>query len=114
MLPDSDISMISPQSRSGLRLPPPFVRKPHDFQGMMARAATDASRANYAARPSGPEVITVTGAAGPPRGPAWAGSPSGAKDLDVEVADLLAQRVAVDAQEIGGADLVAAGRGKRC
>src|SRR6478672_4518539 len=34
-------------------------------------------------------------------------------DLDVEVADLLAQGVAVDAQEIGGADLVAARRGQR-
>src|ERR1700736_4781512 len=34
-------------------------------------------------------------------------------DLDVEVADLLAQGIAVDAEEIGGADLVAARRGQR-
>src|SRR6185369_9558646 len=36
-----------------------------------------------------------------------------AKHLDVEIADLLAQRVAVDAEQIGGADLVAACRRQR-
>src|ERR1700686_253620 len=36
-------------------------------------------------------------------------SAAGAIDLDFQVADLLAQRVAIDAKEIGGADLVAAG-----
>src|SRR5689334_14387390 len=34
-------------------------------------------------------------------------------DLDIEVPDLLAQRVAVQAQQVGRADLVAAGRGER-
>src|ERR1700744_5199535 len=34
-------------------------------------------------------------------------------DLNIEVPDLLAQRVAVQAQQVGGADLVAAGRGQR-
>ena len=33
--------------------------------------------------------------------------------LNIEIADLLAQRVAIDAQEIGGPDLVAARSGKR-
>src|SRR2546423_1485667 len=32
----------------------------------------------------------------------------GPKHLDIEVADLLAQRIAVDAKEVGGADLIAA------
>src|SRR5262249_41820681 len=36
-------------------------------------------------------------------------SAAGAEDLDVEVADFLAQSVAVDAQEVGGPDLVATG-----
>ncbi len=35
-----------------------------------------------------------------------------AEDLDVEVADLLAKGVAVDAEQIRGADLIAAGRGQ--
>src|SRR4029453_12183669 len=39
---------------------------------------------------------------------------AGAEYLDVEVADLLAERVAVDAQQIGGADLVATGRSEGC
>ena len=34
-----------------------------------------------------------------------------AENLDVEIADLLAQGIAVDAQQICGADLIAAGRG---
>src|SRR4029077_3943497 len=34
-------------------------------------------------------------------------------DLDFEVADFLGQRVAIDAKEIGGADLIAAGRRQR-
>src|ERR1700729_4168444 len=34
-------------------------------------------------------------------------------DLNVEVADLLAQGVAVEAEQVGGADLVATGRGQR-
>src|SRR5665213_3235995 len=34
-------------------------------------------------------------------------------DLNVEIADLLPQRVAVEAQQVGGADLVAAGRRQR-
>src|SRR5580700_56190 len=41
--------------------------------------------------------------------PAAALSAAGAIDLDFQVADLLAQRIAIDAKEIGGADLVAAG-----
>src|SRR5882672_5370141 len=45
----------------------------------------------------------------PPAG----GLAAGAKDLDIEVADLLAQRIAVDAKKVGGANLVAAGRGQR-
>ena len=41
---------------------------------------------------------------------AWPDSAAaGAIDLDFQIADLLAQRVAVDAQKVGGADLVAAG-----
>src|SRR5215208_7993405 len=39
--------------------------------------------------------------------------PARAHHLDVEVADLLAQRVAVDAEQVGGADLVTAGSGER-
>src|SRR5262249_56792971 len=39
--------------------------------------------------------------------PASAAAP---KHLDVEVADLLAQGVAIDPEQVGGADLVAAGR----
>src|SRR5205814_4110554 len=38
---------------------------------------------------------------------------AGADDLDVEVADLLAKGVAVDPEQVGSADLVAAGRGQR-
>src|SRR5689334_24442485 len=34
-------------------------------------------------------------------------------DLDVEVADLLAQGIAVEAEQVGGANLVAAGGGER-
>src|SRR5438046_9224722 len=37
----------------------------------------------------------------------------GPKDLDVEVADFLTQRVAVDPQQVGGADLIAARSGQR-
>src|SRR5579863_5267703 len=37
-------------------------------------------------------------------------SVTGPIDLDVEVADLLAQGVAVEAQKVGGANLIAAGR----
>src|SRR5580700_5245775 len=40
-------------------------------------------------------------------------SAAGAIDLDFQVADLLAQRIAIDAKEIGGADLIAAGC-RRC
>src|SRR5262245_12410337 len=36
-----------------------------------------------------------------------------ADDLDVEVAELLAQRVAVEAEQLRGLDLVAAGGGER-
>src|SRR6266851_8829054 len=39
--------------------------------------------------------------------------PAAAEHLDVEVADLLAQGVAVETEQIGGADLVAAGRRER-
>src|SRR5438067_4239415 len=39
--------------------------------------------------------------------------PARAHHLDVEVADLLAQRVAVDAEQVGSADLVATGGGER-
>src|SRR5882757_9238034 len=39
-------------------------------------------------------------------------SAAGADDLDVEVADLLAQRVAVDPEQVRGADLVAARGGQ--
>ena len=39
-------------------------------------------------------------------------SAAGAIDLDFQVADLLAQRIAIDAKEIGSADLVAAGCGQ--
>src|SRR5262249_42112979 len=38
---------------------------------------------------------------------------AGAIDLNFEVADFLAQRVAVDPEEIGGADLIAAGGRER-
>src|SRR6201986_2071432 len=41
------------------------------------------------------------------------GLAAAAIDLNIEVPDLLAQRVAVQAEEIGGTDLVAAGRGER-
>src|SRR5437016_3568182 len=41
------------------------------------------------------------------------GSPAAAEHLNVEIADLLAQGVAVDAEQVGGADLVAAGGGER-
>src|SRR6185312_8963020 len=41
--------------------------------------------------------------------PQQVGSEAAAINRDVEVADLLAQRVAVEAEQIGGADLVAAG-----
>src|SRR5882757_10453512 len=34
-------------------------------------------------------------------------------DLNVEVADLFAQRIAVEAEQVGGADLIAAGRRQR-
>src|SRR5580698_11308188 len=44
-----------------------------------------------------------------PEGPVAFSSAAGAIDLDFQVADFLAQRVAIDAKEIGGADLVAAG-----
>ena len=37
---------------------------------------------------------------------------AGAVNLDLEVADLLAQGIAVDTQEIGGADLIAS-RGRK-
>src|SRR5215471_13287116 len=40
-------------------------------------------------------------------------SPAAAEHLDIQIADLLAQRVAVDPEQIGGADLVAAGGGER-
>src|SRR5690348_778055 len=40
-------------------------------------------------------------------------SATGADYLNVQVADLLAQRVPVDAQKIGGPDLVAAGGSER-
>src|SRR6201986_257172 len=40
--------------------------------------------------------------------------PPAAIDLNVEVPDLLAQRVAVEPQEVGGADLVAAGCRECC
>src|SRR6266849_517017 len=40
-------------------------------------------------------------------------SPAGTDDLYFQIPDFLAQRVAIDAQQIGGADLVAAGGGKR-
>src|SRR5690242_17730748 len=48
----------------------------------------------------------------------WDPSPAsplaaGADHLNIEIADLLAQGVAVDAEKIGGPDLVAARRGKR-
>jgi hypothetical protein len=36
-------------------------------------------------------------------------SAAAAEHLDVEIADLLAQRVAIDPEQIGGPDLVAAG-----
>src|SRR5262249_39526722 len=39
--------------------------------------------------------------------------PAGADHLDVEIADLLAQGVAVDAEQVGGTDLVAARGGER-
>ncbi len=35
-----------------------------------------------------------------------------AENLDVEIADFLSQRIAVDPQQVGGADLIAAGRGQ--
>ena len=37
-------------------------------------------------------------------------SPVAAEHLNIQIADLLAQRVAVDPEQIGGADLVAAGK----
>src|SRR5262245_57291253 len=40
--------------------------------------------------------------------PSCIGSTAGADHLDVEIADLLAQGVAIDTQEVGGADLVSA------
>ena len=40
-------------------------------------------------------------------------SNSSADHLDVEIPDLLAQRVAIDAEQIGGADLIAA-RCRQC
>src|SRR5882672_5456197 len=40
-------------------------------------------------------------------------SPAAAEHLDVEIADLLAQRIAVDPEQVGGADLVAAGGRER-
>ncbi len=40
-------------------------------------------------------------------------SSAGAEHLDIQVPDLLAQRIAVETEEIGGADLVAAGGGQR-
>src|SRR5262245_15926833 len=36
-----------------------------------------------------------------------------AEDLDIQIADLLAQRIAIDAQKIGRPDLIAAGRSQR-
>ena len=39
-------------------------------------------------------------------------SAEAAHNLDVEIADLFAQRVAIDAQKLGGANLVPAGSGK--
>src|SRR6476646_10503887 len=35
-------------------------------------------------------------------------------NLDIQVAYLLAQRVAVEPEQVGGADLIASGRRKRC
>ena len=35
-------------------------------------------------------------------------------NLDIQIPDLLAQRVAIDAEQVGGADLIAAGCGERC
>src|SRR5215470_5309911 len=59
-----------------------------------------------------------SGAVWPPGGnPAFhAGyepSAAAAEYLNIEIADLLAQRVAVDAEQVGGADLVAAGGRER-
>src|ERR1700742_2437525 len=38
----------------------------------------------------------------------------GANDLDVQIPDLLAQRVAIDAEQVGGANLIPAGCGECC
>src|SRR5262245_15748849 len=40
-------------------------------------------------------------------------SPAAAEHLNIEIADFLAQGVAVDPQQVGGPDLVAAGRRQR-
>src|SRR5579862_4320423 len=44
--------------------------------------------------------------------PIWR-SVAAAEDLDIEVANLLSQRIAVDPEQIGSADLITAGRGQR-
>ena len=41
------------------------------------------------------------------------GSAAATEDLDIEVADFLAQRVAVDPEQVRGADLIAARGGER-
>src|SRR5579883_111018 len=47
------------------------------------------------------------------RHPAASLPAGGAVDLDVQIADLLAQRIAVDPQKVRGADLIAPGGGER-
>src|SRR6266496_5795176 len=60
------------------------------------------------------ELRLFRGASGSPCTKFWKRRSAGGTDhLDLQLADLLAQGVAMDAQEIGGADLVAAGGGER-
>jgi hypothetical protein len=40
-------------------------------------------------------------------------APAGAIDLNLEIANFLAQRIAIDAEEVGGTDLIAVGRRQR-
>src|SRR6185437_3429623 len=47
------------------------------------------------------------------RGYRPASAPTGAINLDLKVANLLAQRISVDAEEVGGSDLVAMRRSQR-
>src|SRR6478672_820100 len=59
------------------------------------------------------ELRQFSGGACPPR-IGEAALAAGPDHLDIQVADLLAQGVAVQPQQIGGPDLVTAGRGEGC